>query len=454
MEHQNYLTDVRDQYEDLPYPPANPEDEKKQLQFTTLGGLDVINAFCFGGKENFDKGFRVLVAGGGTGDSAIYLAEQLREKPNAEVVYLDLSSASMAIAKQRAAIRQLTNITWVHDSLLELPRLNLGTFDYINCTGVLHHLANPEEGLKALAGVLKPTGAMGIMLYARYGRTGVYQMQELMKLVNTGEASRQTWVGNCRAMLASLPATNWFKRGEALISDHTKMGDAGVFDLLLHTQDRPYSVSETYDFVASAGLTFLDFHSDLGMAKFHYSPASSIKDPALLQKIMRLPASKQHAIAELASGTITKHSFFVAPTPREKLNPAAPENIPFFASHFSSLGNTYADFYAMVSKSTAAKFLVENQGCRLAITRTPHINDILKFLDGQRSTGAILDAVIAEKLQRGEIAPDKQTLLAEFVALFRSLNYFEWLILRAPHVDAFKTTFELQKRVSALYSAT
>lgn len=454
MEHQNYLSQVREQYEDLPYPPANPEDEKQQLQFTTLGGLDVINAFCFEGKENFDKGFRVLVAGGGTGDSAIYLAEQLREKPNAEVVYLDLSSASLAIAKQRAAIRQLTNITWVHDSLLELPRLPIGTFDYINCTGVLHHLAQPEEGLKALAAVLKPTGAMGIMLYARYGRTGVYQMQELMKLVNTGESSRQTWVDNCRKMLATLPATNWFKRSEALITDHLKMGDAGLFDLLLHTQDRPYSVPEIYEFVASAGLTFLDFHSDLGMAKFHYSPASYIKDAGLLQNISKLPTRHQQAIAELSSGAITKHSFFVAPTPRTKLNPATLENIPFFASHFSSLGNTYTAFYDMVSQSTAAKFLVENQGCRLAITRTPHVNDLLKFLNGTRSVGEILDAVMAEKKSRGEPMPEKQMLLAEFVALFRALNYFEWLILRAPNVSPFKTTFELQKRVSALYGST
>ena len=40
---------------------------------------------------------RALVAGGGTGDATIFLAEQLRHT-DAQVVHLDMSSASIAIA--------------------------------------------------------------------------------------------------------------------------------------------------------------------------------------------------------------------------------------------------------------------------------------------------------------------------------------------------------------------
>jgi 2-polyprenyl-3-methyl-5-hydroxy-6-metoxy-1,4-benzoquinol methylase len=65
-----------------------------------------------------------------------------------------VSSASLAIAKKRAEIRGLTNIAWIHDSLLNLGRLGLGKFDYINCVGVLHHLENPDDGLRALLEVL------------------------------------------------------------------------------------------------------------------------------------------------------------------------------------------------------------------------------------------------------------------------------------------------------------
>ena len=52
------------------------------------------------------------------------------------------------------------------------------SFDLIVCTGVLHHLADPDAGLRALRSVLKPEGAMYLMVYAPYGRTGVYMLQD------------------------------------------------------------------------------------------------------------------------------------------------------------------------------------------------------------------------------------------------------------------------------------
>ena len=139
---------VQAQYEALPYPARDPADETKRLARTWLDDLPMLNHYGFAGRRSFQKGFRVLVAGGGTGDGTIFLAEQLRNS-DAEVVHLDFSSASLEIARRRAEVRGLTNIRWIHDSLLNLPRLGLGKFDYINCAGVLHHLADPDEGLRA-----------------------------------------------------------------------------------------------------------------------------------------------------------------------------------------------------------------------------------------------------------------------------------------------------------------
>ena len=194
----NHLPQVRSQYEALPYPPCDPQDDHKRLVRTWLEDLPMINHYCFAGKQSFQNQFRALVAGGGTGDATIFLAEQLRAT-NAQIVHLDMSRASIAIAQERARIRGLSNISWVHDSLLNLPTLGLGEFDYINCSGVLHHLADPDQGLNALRSVLKPAGndngnsagAVGLMVYATIGRTAVYQTQALMRLVNhnTGAAS-------------------------------------------------------------------------------------------------------------------------------------------------------------------------------------------------------------------------------------------------------------------------
>jgi len=68
----------------------------------------------------------------------------------ARVVALDFSPGSLAIVRERAKVRGLTNIEFVEASIEDLPRLGLGSFDYIISSGVLHHLASPEVGLGAL----------------------------------------------------------------------------------------------------------------------------------------------------------------------------------------------------------------------------------------------------------------------------------------------------------------
>ena len=177
-----FQNDVRKLYENLPFPLRNPDDEKFRLLITPPDVLAKINHYCFEGKESFEGNFRALIAGGGTGDALIYLAQQLSER-GGEVTYLDMSAQSMEIAKQRAEIRGLKNIKWVHASLLDIPELDLGKFDYINCVGVLHHLNSPADGLRCLESVLADDGGMSLMVYGRYGRMGVTIMQNMLKMI-------------------------------------------------------------------------------------------------------------------------------------------------------------------------------------------------------------------------------------------------------------------------------
>ena len=181
----NYAPEVRAQYEDYPFPLRDPSDESKRLVVTDQDSLGKLNHFCFGGRQSFGNGFRVLVAGGGTGDHTIFLAEQLRDY-DASITYIDISRASMDIARERGRIRNLDNIEWHHGSLLDIASLGLAPFDMISCTGVLHHLPEPERGIEALRAVLATDGAMSLMLYGRTGRLAVYASQELMSLVNEG----------------------------------------------------------------------------------------------------------------------------------------------------------------------------------------------------------------------------------------------------------------------------
>lgn len=320
------LANVQDHYLDYPYPHRNPEEEKTRLLRIYGDYLGEINHWLFEGKKDFTKNFRVLIAGGGTGDSTVYLAEQLKDT-NAEVVYLDFSANSMKIAQERAKNRGLTNITWINDSIFNIPDLKLGKFDYIQCSGVLHHLENPDAGFKILSDSLKPDGGVNIMVYAQYGRTGVYQIQEAMRMVNEGVTSRQEEVKNGWEVMNNLPNTNWYQRGQELLQDHKKFGDVGMYDMFLHKQDRAYTVPQIYDFVEKAGLNFVEFHD--AKSRFMLDIARYVKEPELLKRLQKMDKMKQQAICEILCGSIIKHTFYASKKKQPVAKMTDLDNIPY-----------------------------------------------------------------------------------------------------------------------------
>jgi len=399
---------VRRHYEGFPYPERDPADEHKRLCKPVLAGLEVMNHYCFSGRRDFSKGFRALVAGGGTGDSTIWLAEQLRDT-DATIIDVDITEASMAISKARAKIRGLENITWIHGSLLDIPTMGLGTFDYINCNGVLHHLIDPPAGLAALRSVLADDGCMGIMVYGRYGRTGVYQMQELMRLVNDETDDQQQEVDNTRAVLKDLPETNWFKRGEALFDDHLEPSGVGLYDLLLHSQDRAYTVGQLYEFLDAAGLNIVKFNTEY---RVHYKPEYFLKNRMLLERIAALPLREQQAIGELMSGAIIKHSCFVSPLENTVADIDDPSYIPLFAPGARKGFKTILDrpTWSIQAPPLPAVSITPGRFTRAAF----------KLMDGDRSMGEIA-AMVREKFAN---RPATEDILAEFKPALDALR--EW----------------------------
>ncbi len=439
----NYLPEVRSQYEALPYPPCNPEDDRKRMVLTWLEDLPMINHYCFAGKQSFQSSFRALVAGGGTGDATIFLAEQLKTS-NAEVVHLDMSQASIALARRRAEIRGLTNITWVHASLLDLPMLGLGKFDYINCSGVLHHLADPDAGLQALRSVLKEgddasgdlPGAIGLMVYATAGRTGVYQMQALMRMINhdaQGTIDEQRKIANTRDLLASLPASNWFKRGEDLHHDHN-IGDAGIYDLLLHSQDRSYSVGELFDWLHTDNGLHLEF-SDVQRGRSSYLPHMVLgsKPPAMTGALRKRPRREQYEMAELMSGSIITHSLYATQSASCTAPYGDAQYIPFFF-HEPLTGEVAAQVFA---SNKGQPFVLKHQhsGTTVMVNPGKYAAQILRLIDGKRSFGEIFDQFRTD--WRGKAAaPANEVLFADFEESYETLNALDRLLLTHPSARA------------------
>jgi SAM-dependent methyltransferase len=451
----SYLPEVRAQYEALPYPPRDPADERKRLVRTWLDALPMLDHYGFGGRGRFDAGFRVLVAGGGTGDGTIFLAEQLRAA-GARVVHLDLSTASLSIAQARARERRLENIDWVHASLLDLPSLGLGPFDYVNCSGVLHHLADPDAGLQALLSVLAPDGVLGLMVYASVGRIGVYQLQQVLRTLRgtavsegSGDAKRgaapgaaegaaarasddaaarvSAEIARARELLAHLPASNLFKRTESLHQDH-KLGDAGLYDLLLHSTDRAYTVPELYAWLADRHGLSLAF-TDVGRGAAPYDCAWVLgpRRPALLQDLAARPLRERQAVAELLGGTLITHSLYATRGADRVARYGDPDMVPFFCNE----PVTGPELSAMIHRSTVRPLVINHAHTGFAFELEPgqYGKFVLKYVDGQRSFAEIFALVRTEdKFRRAP--PDDAALFADFEPIYRAFNAIDRLLLR------------------------
>jgi len=421
----------------LPYPTRDPALEKQRLVQTWLDDLPMINHYCFAGRQSFRQGFRVLVAGGGTGDATLYLAEQLKGY-GAHIVHLEENSPSMAMARERARIRGLENIEWIEDSLLNLPTLSLAPFDYINCSGVLHHLADPDAGLRALRSALKPDGALALMVHAQAGRAGVSQMRELLRMAHAGEPDLARRIASTRQILASLPAGNWFRRAEDLYQDH-RDGDAGLFNLLLQAHDHAYSVDGLFDWLCDNGhggghglhLALTDVQR--GRSPYLPHMVLGVKPPDMTAAWRQLTPRRQYAMAELLGGTITMHVFYATSGPLCTAPYGDPAYVPFFF-HEPLDGETIARVFA---SNRGQPFQLQHQHSGLVVTVNPgrYAPQILRLIDGQRSFGDIFGQ-LRRDWQGQATPPDDATLFADFAESYDTLNAIDRLLLRHPLAQA------------------
>lgn len=292
---------VERQYEAYPYPRRDPADESKRLIVGSPSHPVEIDHFLFRGARDWTAPFRVLVAGGGTGDALVMLAQLLaKRRVPAEIHYLDMSRASREIAEARIRARALSNVVFHTADLLSAPAL--GPFDYIDCCGVLHHLPDPSAGFRALAGALAPEGGLGGMVYAPDGRRGVYELQAALAPLVAGLAP-EAQVALAREVLAQLPKTHAFAQN-ALLRDHLD-DDAGLYDLLLHARDRPYRADALIDEIEAAGLRLAGF-----LEPARYEPEIYLKDGEARRRAEAAPFRDRAALAERLAGNMKVHVFY------------------------------------------------------------------------------------------------------------------------------------------------
>lgn len=133
----------------------------------------------------------------------------------------------------------------------ELPSLRRD-FDLVVSTGVLHHMADPAGGIKALAACLRPDGVIGVMLYAKYGRLGVEVMESVFR--DLGLRQDNASVRTVKETISLLPADHPARSHLKLESNPRH--DAVLVDTSLHGRARNYSVDDRLELVAAAAWRF------------------------------------------------------------------------------------------------------------------------------------------------------------------------------------------------------
>ena len=367
------MSEVQAQYEAYPYPERDPADERKRLITGSPSHPWEIDHFLFAGRRDWSRPLRALVAGGGTGDGLIQLAALLAAAGRpCEITYLDLSKAARAVAEERARIRGLKGIRFETGSLLDAA--DYGRFDYIDCCGVLHHLPEPQAGFDALAGALAPGGGIGLMVYAPYGRSGVYPLQEAFGALGEG-LDPQAKLAMAKRVFACLPEGHPFKRNPHLV-DH-EASDAGFYDLLLHSQDRPFTVAELDQSLARAGLELVSFTQPALYDPDRLLP-EGVRAPEGLGRIGRM------ALAEKLRGTIKTHVAYATRAGEAAKALARPSDLSLVPQLKGGSG-------AQLARAAATKGVLRlNQGGETITVPLPKsAAPLLGAIDGRRSLGGI-----------------------------------------------------------------
>lgn len=243
---------LRQHFDQVPYP-NNPIEVSPKNKLNLLYVYNLATSFYLRNQEVIDtKGKVILDAGCGSGYTSLALAEA---NPGAKIVGIDLSEASVKIARQRMEYHGFDNGEFHALSIEDLPKLGM-EYDYINCDETLYLLPNPVLGLQVMKSVLKPNGIIHTNLHSYRQRFYYYQAQELFKLMGLLDEPPQEFEAELvREMMRALKdevilkQKTWDDRFDneptLTLPNHLLMGDKG------------YTIKEMFALLQAAGLEFI-----------------------------------------------------------------------------------------------------------------------------------------------------------------------------------------------------
>ena len=242
---------VQQQYEENPYPRWGTADPPGQpLPFDTYLRRR-LPASPF---RNLDKAqIDILVAGCGTGQHAIETAQRFS---GASVLAVDLSLTSLAYAVRKTRAIGCGQISYAQADILALGSIGR-SFDLIEASGVLHHLADPLAGWRVLLSLLRPGGFMTIGLYSEIARAHIVEARAF--IAEQGYQPTAEDIRRCRQDLMSPEQGGRFRNVTASV-DFFSM--SGCRDLLFHVQEHRFTIPQLAGFMTENDLAFVGFDLD------------------------------------------------------------------------------------------------------------------------------------------------------------------------------------------------
>jgi len=283
-------------YERHPYPPPVADLDRYRRHWNDARRQ--ADACLFWPAETYRDDRSILVAGCGTSQAA----KVALRWPRARVIGIDVSAKSI---EQTERLKRMHGIENLELQQLPVERASqLGrNFEHVICTGVLHHLPDPARGLRALHDVLMPDGTMHLMVYAPYGRAGVYLLQDYCRRLNIGNTTSE--IRELAASLRALPPDHPLQPLLRRAPDF--QDEAGLADALLHPQDRAYSVPQLLNLLDATGLALARW-----VRQAAYLPqCGALASSPHLPLMTRLPVEEQYAAVELFRGSMVRHSAVV-----------------------------------------------------------------------------------------------------------------------------------------------
>lgn len=203
------------------------------------------------------KTLELLVAGCGTGLQAIRAAKYFN---NIKVTAIDLSPASVAYARMMAMKLRVENVSFYQGDLLDIKSLGK-RFDVIECSGVLHHMPEPEAGLNALYEVLEDHGLIKIGLYSELARKQITATKNIIESNNIEPTLEN--IQQFRAMLMNQEIDGDFSE---IVSRPDFFTTSGTKDLLFNPIEHLYTLPKIQELLSQLELNFLGF---IGVSNAH-----------------------------------------------------------------------------------------------------------------------------------------------------------------------------------------